>query len=146
MRYLKFTLMALFVTIAASAQDLEKTEVPANFTDGLLEVYPNATNIQWQRTGTDYKVKFDNENLEQEIWFNKDGDTVMKQLEVTKLALPQELATAIKRDYPDYTIGKVHSNFKDGVTAYEVELEKDGTNKLKVSYSVAGKVLQESQN
>jgi len=31
-----------------------KSEVPESFTEGLLEKYPNATGIEWEKTGTDY--------------------------------------------------------------------------------------------
>lgn len=138
--------LAIFATASTYGQDLKNTEVPATFTAGLLETYPNATDIEWQRDGTDYKVDFKVGELEHEIQFNKDGDKVSQEKEITKIALPQALAKAIKRDYADYKIDKAYSTFTNGVTTYKVELVKDLSKTILATYSVSGKALGTSGN
>ncbi|MFC4689915.1 PepSY-like domain-containing protein [Dokdonia genika] len=102
--------------------------------------------MEWERSGTDYKVEFEVNGLEREIWFNKEGDTVRTELEIVRTELPTELAQFIKRDYPDYSIDEVKSTFRDGVTTYEVELEKGWFDEVVIRYSAAGKVLSISKD
>ncbi|MFD2789888.1 hypothetical protein KCTC52924_03630 [Arenibacter antarcticus] len=44
--------------------DFKTNEVPKSFRYGLLELYPKANDIEWEKNGNDYKVA---------IWFNMDG-------------------------------------------------------------------------
>lgn len=141
MKNLKIIALALFVTAAIQAQDLTESQVPENFTAGLLKEYPTATDIEWERKGTDYKVEFDVGKMEHEIWFNKDGDVVKVEKEITRSEIPAALLAVIGKDYPEYKIDSVESTMKNGVTTYEIELEKDWNESLKVTFSTSGKVL-----
>lgn len=141
MKNLKFIAIALFATAAIHAQDLTESQVPESFTAGLLKAYPNATDIEWERSGNDYKVEFDVGRMEHEIWFNKDGDTVKIEKELTRSEIPSALLQVIGKDYPDYKIDSVESTLKNGVTTYEIELEKGWDEDLKVIFSQEGKVL-----
>ncbi|MBZ0327106.1 MAG: PepSY-like domain-containing protein [Altibacter sp.] len=138
--------LAILASVAMYGQDLKTTEVPSTFTEGLLKVYPNATDIEWERNGNDYKVEFDSGKMEHEIWFNKTGDMVRVQKDITKKELPTALAEIIKRDYADYTIDDVESIFKDGVTTYIVELEKGWFEAIRITFSTTGKVLNISKD
>lgn len=141
MKNLKIIALALFVTAAIQAQDLTESQLLENFTAGLLKEYPTATDIEWERKGTDYKVEFDVGKMEHEIWFNKDGDVVKVEKEITRSEIPAALLAVIGKDYPEYKIDSVESTMKNGVTTYEIELEKDWNESLKVTFSTSGKVL-----
>ncbi len=146
MKKIRIAALAMIATAAMNAQDLKTSEVPQSFTDGLLEIYPKATDIEWEKKGTDYKVEFDVGRMEHEVWFNKNGETVRVQKEITKSKLPKTLMDKINRDYPNYKIDSVESNEKDGRTTYEVELEKSWNETLKITYTTHGKVLNISKD
>ncbi|EGV42493.1 hypothetical protein BZARG_2251 [Bizionia argentinensis JUB59] len=132
----------LLFTGTMNAQDLKKTDVPQSFTKSLLEVYPEAKDIIWERSNEDYKVKFKNNLLEHKIYFNKQGDRVKVEAEIVKANLPKPLVEALKRDYSDYRIDSAKSMFQNGVTTYEVEVSKSGwTEEIELTYSEAGTVL-----
>ena len=133
--------LALLAMAALSAQDLQTSEVPESFTEGLLETYPSAKDIEWEKKGTDYKVEFEVGRMEHEIWFSKNGETVRVQKDITKSLMPKTLVDAINANYPDYTIDSVESTEKNGQTTYEVELEKGWDKGLKITFTVNGKVL-----
>lgn len=134
--------MVLLFTIAIQGQDLTSNAVPENYTSGLLKVYPTATDIKWDKRGTDYKVKFDVGKMEHKIWFNRDGEMVKVEKHIIASEMPANLREIIKRDYPNYTIDSVESIIKDGTTTFEVELEKNWNEVLKITYSVNGQILK----
>lgn len=134
-------MLALLVTVTIIAQDLKTSEVPRSFTEGLLKSYPEATDIEWERSGTDYKVEFEVGRMEHEVWFNKDGNTVRVEKEITRSLMPQGLIDIITRDYADYRIDSVDAIEKNGQTTYRVELEKSWNEQLIITYTKEGKVL-----
>lgn len=141
MKKIRIAALTLIATATMGAQDLKSSEVPASFTEGLLEVYPNAKDIEWERNGTDYKVEFEVGRMEHEVWFNKDGETVRVEKEITRSLMPKGLIDIINRDYAGYKIDSVESTEKKGQTTYEVELEKGWNEELKITYTKEGKVL-----
>ncbi|TYB80360.1 hypothetical protein ES676_01455 [Bizionia saleffrena] len=142
MKTLQIITFALFATATLTAQDLIKTEVPTSFTEGLLKEYPNAKNIEWERSDNNFKVEFDVDRMERKVFFNKDGDKVKIEAEMIKTKLPIVLIESIKKHYADYRIDSVRSFTKNGITTYKVDLERAGwTEEITLTYSEAGKVL-----
>lgn len=133
--------LILLLTLSLNAQDLKTTIVPQSFTEGLLKEYPNAKEIEWKKNGTDFKVEFEVNQLDHEIWFNKDGLKVRLEQHVVKTTLPKNIADVIKRDYPGFSIDSVKKTEKDGVITYEVEIEKGWELNQKIGFTLTGKVL-----
>jgi uncharacterized membrane protein YkoI len=146
MKKIRIAVIALIATTTMSAQDLKTSEVPPSFTEGLLKKYPNAKDIEWERDGMDYKVEFEVGRMEHEIWFNKDGETVRIEKDITRSMMPQGLINIINRDYAGYKIDSVESTEKNGQTTYEVELEKGWNEQLIITYTKEGKVLNISKD
>ncbi len=142
MKTFKLAILALFATATMNAQNMVKTQVPASYTEGLLKVYPKATDIKWERVNDNYRVEFENGDLEHIIHFNKDGEKVRIEAEMVTTTIPIALADAIRKDYSDYSIDSVHSVIKNGITTYEVILhKKDWVEEISLRYSEDGKVL-----
>jgi hypothetical protein len=142
MKTLKIAFVALFATLTMNAQVAVESQVPQSFTEGLLKVYPNAINIEWERSNDNYKVEFINGDLEHTIHFNKKGDRLRVEAEMVKTKLPIALSDAIKKDYSDYSIDSVHSITKNEITTYKVVLHKrDWVEEIILRYSVSGEVL-----
>lgn len=142
MKKLTLVLFAMFATVAMNAQDLKSSEVPKSYTEGLLKVYPNATDIEWERSGTDYKVEFEVGKMEHEIWFNRDGKMVKVEKDITSAEIPANLKEIIKRDYPNYRIDSVESVEMDGDVTYVVELEKSWNQSIKITFNTNGQILK----
>ena len=142
MKKLTLVLFAMLATVVMNAQDLKSSEVPKSFTEGLLKVQPNATDIEWERSGTDYKVEFEVGKMEHEIWFNKDGNMVKVEKNITRAQIPANLMEIIKRDYPNYKIDSVESVEKGGDTTYVVELEKSWNESIVITFNTNGQILK----
>jgi uncharacterized membrane protein YkoI len=143
MKNLKIAALALFATAAVSAQDLQMNEVPANLTDSFQKENPNATDVEWEMEGMNYKVEFDVNRMEHEIWYSKDGETVRREQELSKKDLPSSITDMIESKYSEYKIDSVEMTEKDGKKTYEVELEKGWTEEKTLILDESGKVINE---
>ena len=142
MKTLKIAILAVFATISMNAQTIVESQVPANFTEGLLKVYPNATNIIWLRSNDNYKVEFRDGELAHTVHFNKQGDRVRVEASMIKTELPVVIAEDIKKNYSTYIIDSVHSITRNEITTYKVVLHKiDWIEEITLVYSGSGEVL-----
>ncbi|WP_157418075.1 PepSY-like domain-containing protein [Aequorivita capsosiphonis] len=145
MKTVKTLMLLLFVTTIAVAQDLNPSELPETVKNAFLKDYSKATDVEWERDMENYKVEFDMERMEQEIWYTASGEVIKKEQDITEADLPQGIRDAIKSKYPDYRVDDVEMTWQDGKTTYEVELEK-GKEEWKIVYDSNGNVLQERRD
>lgn len=141
MKTLKITAIAIFAVATMNAQDLRLDEVPSNLTANFQNTYKTATDVEWEMEGINYKVEFDMNRMEHEIWYNKDGDVVKTEMEISDTELPSAISTAIKDNYAGYKIDSVEMTEMNNIKTYEVELEKGWTKEMKVVFDEKGKVL-----
>ena len=124
MKKLRLSAVALIVTATVSAQDLMTDQVPTTLNRSFQETYPNATDVEWEMEGGNYKVEFDMDKMDNEIWYSKDGNILKAEMEMTERDLPTAVKTTAKTKYPKYKIDEVEMTEENGQKTYEVELEK----------------------
>ncbi|HEA29396.1 MAG TPA: hypothetical protein ENH91_05295 [Leeuwenhoekiella sp.] len=124
MKKLKLSLVALIVTATVSAQDLVIDQVPTTLNTNFQKAYPSATDVEWEMEGGNYKVEFDMDKMDNEIWYSKDGNIVRTEMEMTEKDLPAAVKKTAQSKYPKYDIDEVEMTEENGQKTYEVELEK----------------------
>ncbi len=107
------------------------------------QTYPNAEDVEWEMEGESYKVEFEIDREDHEIWYASDGNTAKMEKEISDSDLPQAIHSAISYTYEGYTIDGIDMIEENGVATYEVELEKSGDDDKKVLFDTDGKVLNE---
>ncbi|WP_431134144.1 PepSY-like domain-containing protein [Psychroserpens mesophilus] len=141
MKTLKITALALFATAMVTAQDLDMHEVPTELSETFQNEYRNAMDVEWEKEGANYKVEFDVNDMEHEIWYTNDGTKVKSEMEITKADVPNAITKAIKHNYADYKIDSVEMTEMNGKKTYEVELEKGWFKDMDVVFDANGSVL-----
>ncbi len=141
MKTLKITALALFATAMVTAQDLKMNDVPSNLTSAFKNEYKTAKDVEWEMDGMNYKVEFDTNHMEHEIWYNKEGKIVKTEMEISENDLPSDIVSVIKSKYSGYKIDSVEKTEMDAKKTYEVELEKGWTKEMKVVFDDKGTVL-----
>lgn len=124
MKNLKIAAFALFTTAAVSAQDLMTDQIPANLIATFQKAHPSATDAEWEMDNETYKVEFDIADMENEIWYSKDGNILKTEMEISENDLPIAVKKTVQSKYPNYNIDEVEVNEENGKKMYEVELEK----------------------
>ena len=142
MKTLKILAITLFATSVAMAQDLNSSDVPGTLKDAFSKEYSKATDVEWEKEMDNYKVEFDLNRQDNEVWYNASGSVLKKEQEITEAELPQAINTAIKSNYAGYRVDDVEKIWQNNTTTYEVELEK-GQDEKHITFDGNAKVLNE---
>jgi uncharacterized membrane protein YkoI len=143
MKNLKIAALALFATAAVSAQDLSANQIPSDLNSNFQKAYPNATDVEWEKEGMNYKVEFDNDKMENEIWYSEDGSIVKSEIEITENDLPSAISTMLKKNYSEYKVDEVDLINENGKKMYEIELEKWFSEDKKILVTENGELISE---
>lgn len=142
MKTLKIFAIALCATSVTMAQDLNLSDVPDNMKDAFNKAYNKATDVEWEKEMDNYKVEFDLDNRDHEVWYSASGTVLNKEQEITEAELPQAVRDALKSKYAGYRVDDVEMIWQNNATTYEVELEK-GQDEKHVTFDENAKVLNE---
>lgn len=142
MKSLKILAIMLFTTGFAKAQDLNSADVPVNLRDAFNKEYPKATAVEWEKEMDHYKVEFDLDRRDHEIWYSASGSIVKKEQEMKKTELPPSIRAVIQSKYAGYRVDDVEMVWKKKIKTYEVELEK-GQDEKHIIFDAKAKVLSE---
>lgn len=146
MKNLKIAALFVFATAAVSAQDLKIDEVPNNLKTTFNEAYTNVSDVEWEKKGEYYKVEFEINKMDHDIWYDAQGKVVKSKIEIPENEMPSGVATAINTKYSDYKIDSVEVHEKDGVKTYEIEIEKGWSQERKLILEASGKILSDRED
>ncbi len=141
MKTIKIAILAIFATAAMHAQDLKSNEIPSDLLEIFQKSNANASDIEWKMDGANYKVEFEINRMDHEIWYQKDGTITKREKDITEKELPSAIVSVIKKEYAGYKIDSIELTEMKGKTTYEVELEKGWDQELKVTFDSEGTVL-----
>lgn len=134
---------AFLGVVTVSAQDMNPNDVPSELRTAFDRAHPNAGDVEWERDGESYKVEFEIDRQDQEVWYAADGKAAKTEKEIGENDLPQAIRSAIAGKYADYKIDSIEMTEADGSATYEVELEKGWDDERQVVFDAEGKVLSE---
>lgn len=140
------SLIALFVStsiipLAVGAQDVPQTQVPSVVVNALQTTYPNATDVEWEMKGDQYKADFEIGKRGHDVWLDKTGSIKKHKEDVPKSELPQAIGAAIQKEFASYKIDDVDKFDEGGKISYEVKLDSNAGD-LKVRFDPSGNVLK----
>lgn len=145
MKSLKVAALALFATATLSAQDLKMSEVPSNLMSNFEKEYSNASDIEWEKEMDYFKVEFDVNRMEHEIWYDASGKIAKMEKEINETDLPQAIKSKINNSYASFKIDDIEMMEENGKITFEIELE-DGRKEKTVIFDESGSVLQEFED
>lgn len=146
MKKLKITALVVFATAAMNAQDLRTNDVPANLQSTFTNAYANASDVEWEKKGEHFKVEFEIDRLDHDVWYDTSGNVVKSKIEITEDNLPATIASAIKDKYADYKIDSIEVHEENNVKTYEVEIEKGWSEERKLVIDHTGNILSDIED
>lgn len=136
------TVLAFGIFNMASAQKIQKSEVPSVILNQFNVQFPKAKDVEWKIVGQQYKVEFElPRDKDHDVWYNSGGEIVKHKEELQKKDLPESIRKQINQEYKDYKIDDVDRITEGKSVVYVVEVEKRGT-EIKLRYDQNGKRLQ----
>ncbi len=145
MKTLKILAALFFVSGVVLAQDINQNDVPSVVSEAFTKEYGNASDVEWEKKIDNYKVEFDINRMEHEVWYNASGTVLRKEQDIAEAELPQTVQDAIKAGYSGYRLDDIEKDWENNVTTYTVELEK-GNVEIHVTFDEKGKVIAERKD
>lgn len=142
MKSLKILAIVLFAIGFAKAQDLNSADVPFNLRDTFNKEYPKTSDVEWEKELDNYKVEFDLNRRDHEVWYSASGNMLKKEQEITEAEIPETIRATIKSKYAGYRVDDVEMVWKNNVKTFEIELEK-GQDEKHLIFDDKAKVLSE---
>lgn len=146
MKKLRIAALLLFATAAVSAQDLRTNEVPANLQSTFTKSFTNVKDVEWEKKGDVYKVEFEINRMDHDIWYDAQGNVIKSKIEISESELPLAVASAVKTKYADYKIDSVEVLEEGGKKTYKVEIEKGWTKERKLVLDASGEILSDMED
>ena len=146
MKTINILLIATAITVGcAEAQDIPRSEVPSVVANAFQVAFPQATDVEWELQGDQYKVDFEIGRADHDVWFDKEGKTIKHKEEIAASDLPAAVTIAIRKDFSAYRVEDVEKIEEQGNVSYEMELDGSPTD-LKVVFAADGKILRKTND
>lgn len=129
---------------AVSAQEINAAQVPASIIKAFEAKYPGATDVEWEKQGTQYKTSFDMGDTDHEAFYSTSGKLVSHSHDINDAELPAAVQASVKTNFPNHKIDDPERIETNGVVTYKVEL--DGKPDMKAIFSSSGKVLSKMKD
>lgn len=129
----------------AFAQDLRENEVPANVLKAFQGMFSTASDIEWERNIDYYKVDFDVNRNDHEVWYNANGEMLKHEEEIKNKDLPRAILDTIEREFDSLQIDDAEKITEAGTITYKVDLE-NYNEEWKVIFNENGKVIEKRRD
>ena len=144
MKSMLFAFMFLASSLFACEQnDVKPEDVPAAVRQTLLNVFPNTSNLEWEKKGENYEAEFDVATVEHTALLDAKGSLLQHKYDITEAELPEAVKAAISQQYADYILDDADVLVKGTTSFYQVELEK-GMQEEKLVFAADGSQSQEA--
>lgn len=103
--------------------NLSSNQVPNEVMVAFQTQFPNATDVEYQKTGDQYEVDFDVNNVEYDALYKADGTLIKYKYDILSSEIPQAILSAIETDHENRLIDDAEILMIDEVVYYQIELE-----------------------
>lgn len=120
--------------------------IPANnLKSQFSKDFPNARDIDWEKTATIYKVEFEIGRVDYEAYYDNDANLLMYKIDIKEYDMPAVVKNAAMSKYPNYKFEDIEKIVRGSETFYKVEMEKDNTD-IKANFDPRGIFIKEVYN
>lgn len=139
---IKAVLIAAVLTVTsfgfASAQS---GAIPTPVSNAFKSEFPNARDVDWDRSRNLYEVEFEMNRLDHEVWYNAEGQAVRHKQELKTRSVPAKVRQSVKKQYRGYRIAEAEKLREGNEVVYKLEL-KIWTRDFDVFVNEGGEVLE----
>lgn len=135
--------MVLLSSGVIAAQDIPASQVPSLVTNSFKQQFADASDVEWEKEGENYKVEFDTGFFtdDHEAWYDKSGKLLRHEEEISGKELPEAVMATIKARYAGYKIDDVDKITENGKATYKVELDKYQSPDIDVVFDEGGQLI-----
>lgn len=139
----QFAAILLLAGIVSACDDEVLPEkVPLEVRQTLLNTFPQATYIEWEKSGKDYEADFDVRTTEHSALFRHTGNLVQYKRALPASELPEAITNAIAQNYSGYKISEAEVLVRDTITSYQLVLKKQ-SKEVELVFAADGQQLRQ---
>jgi len=146
-KYITLSLGLFFAMFHLCAQDISRRDVPSVVRNNFQNAFPEATDVEWERSGSDYEVEFEIGfwNDDHTVRYDREGKLLRHRKEIAKKELPDAVYAVIKKNYMWYLITDAEQITEGNRITYQVEL-KSFMREKEILFDASGAVLEEEED
>ena len=127
-------------TLSVNAQDLHNSEVPETVKKVITSKFPDAYDLEWEKSGENLEAEFDINRYDHSVWINATGDILQQKSEMSKTDLPGSVIRAIENKYASYRVDDTYKIRSGENVYYKVDLE-NSSSEMKVYILESGEIV-----
>lgn len=127
-------------TLTVNAQDLHNSEVPETVKKVITSKFPDAYDLEWEKSGENFEAEFDINRYDHSVWINATGDILQQKSEMSKTDLPASVIRAIENKYASYRVDDTYKIRSGENVYYKVDLE-NSSSEMKVYILESGEIV-----
>ena len=146
MKFIKTNAAILIATsmgVAAMAQELNSTRVPAVVKASFEKAYPDVKIVKWEKEKGDFEVGFKQGNNEMSAVFKADGTQLEAEHEIKTSGLPANVIAYVRQNYKGAAIKEAAKITKTATGEVNYEAEVKGKDLL---FDATGKFIKVAQD
>lgn len=117
-------LSCILLIASTSCKTDHKADTPDAVIAKFNELYPNTSDVTWEKEDTLYEATFKTDTVEKSIAFHPNGTVLLMETEINPEQLPQPIKDYVSQKHSGKPItGATLIVFVNGVNQYEAEVE-----------------------
>jgi hypothetical protein len=114
----------IMVSLVSFAQKTKEQNVPQIVKNTLLQKFPKAKEIKWDKEGKNFEASFDLNNVDNSVLFSQEGKIVETETEIKVSQLPKNALQYLKDNYKNQKVKEVAKIVTEkGSLIYEAEIK-----------------------
>ncbi len=114
----------IMVSLVSFAQKTKEQNVPQIVKNTLLQKFPKAKEIKWDKEGKNFEASFDLNNVDNSVLFSQEGKIVETETEIMVSQLPKNALQYLKDNYKNQKVKEAAKIVTEkGTLLYEAEIK-----------------------
>lgn len=126
MKYIIYILAFIFLGAQASAQSINKENIPAVVLNSFQLKFPNAEDVSWKLNNGDYQVKCNINDKENKVTMDYKGQVLRHQQDLYISEIPGPVLKTIRSKVDFFDVRGAAKFEEKGVTRYEIDFKING--------------------
>lgn len=118
------TITIIMLSFVSFAQKTKEQNVPQVIKNALIERFPNAKNVKWDKEENNFEASFKYNNIDNSILFNANGKVIETEIAINVNQLPEKALQYLNDNFKNKKIKETAKIINEkGDTIYEAEIK-----------------------
>ena len=114
----------IMVSLVSFAQKTKEQNVPQVVKNALLQKFPKAKEVKWDKEENNYEASFKNNKVDNSILFNANGKIIETEIAITVSQLPKKALQYLNDNYKNQKVKEAAKIVTEkGTVIYEAEIK-----------------------